>query len=86
MIEGIIITCFAIGSHKAYVYVRGEYSKPIKILQDAIDEVVACAVGCFQGRAIFTMKLSVGDVDVCPVWELYVFLHIDFLLLNKLQD
>ncbi len=37
-LEGIIITCFAIGSHKAYVYIRGEYLKQIDILQGAIDE------------------------------------------------
>ena len=38
LIEGIMITCFAIGSHKAYVYIRGEYLKSIAILQGAIDE------------------------------------------------
>lgn len=38
LLEGIIITCYAIGSHKAYVYIRGEYLKSIKMLQAAIDE------------------------------------------------
>ncbi|MBI3601764.1 MAG: NADH-quinone oxidoreductase subunit NuoF [Candidatus Omnitrophica bacterium] len=38
LLEGIIITCYAIGSHKAYVYIRGEYLKSIQILQGAIDE------------------------------------------------
>jgi len=37
-LEGVIITCYAIGSRKAYVYIRGEYLKPIQILQGAIDE------------------------------------------------
>ncbi len=37
-LEGVIITCFAIGSHKAYVYIRGEYVKSIARLQGAIDE------------------------------------------------
>ncbi len=37
-IEGVMITCFAIGSQKAYVYIRGEYIKQIEILQGAIDE------------------------------------------------
>src|SRR5260221_8251943 len=27
LLEGIIITCFAIASHKSYVYIRGEYVK-----------------------------------------------------------
>src|SRR5476651_2201285 len=37
-IEGVIITCYAIGSHKAYVYIRGEYLKSINTLRAAIDE------------------------------------------------
>ncbi len=37
-LEGVIITCFAICSHKAYVYIRGEYLKSINRLQSAIDE------------------------------------------------
>ena len=38
LIEGIIVTCFAIASHKAYVYIRGEYLKSIETLQGAVDE------------------------------------------------
>jgi NADH-quinone oxidoreductase subunit F len=38
LIEGIIICCWAVGIHKAYVYVRGEYDTPIRKLQAAIDE------------------------------------------------
>ena len=38
LLEGIIITCYAIGSHKAYVYIRGEYVKSIARLQAAVDE------------------------------------------------
>jgi NADH-quinone oxidoreductase subunit F len=38
LIEGIIMTCYAIKSHNAYIYIRGEYSEFQKILQDAIDE------------------------------------------------
>ncbi len=41
LIVGIIITCYAIGSHKSYVYIRGEYIKQINILQAAIDEAKA---------------------------------------------
>lgn len=37
-LEGVIITCYAISSHKAYVYIRGEYLKSINRLQNAIDE------------------------------------------------
>ena len=38
LLEGIIVTCYAIASHKAYVYIRGEYVKSIQTLQAAIDE------------------------------------------------
>jgi NADH-quinone oxidoreductase subunit F len=38
LLEGIIIAAYAIGSHKAYVYIRGEYFLSAKRLQRAIDE------------------------------------------------
>jgi len=38
LLEGMIIAAFAIGSHKAYVYIRGEYFQSAKRLQRAIDE------------------------------------------------
>jgi NADH-quinone oxidoreductase subunit F len=41
MIEGMIVAAYAIGSHKAYVYIRGEYFRPAKRLQRAIDEAYA---------------------------------------------
>jgi NADH-quinone oxidoreductase subunit F len=41
LIEGMIIAAYAIGSHKAYVYIRGEYFRPAKRLQRAIDEAYA---------------------------------------------
>ena len=41
MIEGIIICCYAIGCHDAYIYIRGEYTTQVKVLQGAIDEAYA---------------------------------------------
>jgi NADH-quinone oxidoreductase subunit F len=41
LLEGVIIAAYTIGSHKAYVYVRGEYFRPAKRLQRAIDEAYA---------------------------------------------
>ena len=38
LIEGIIICCYAIGCHTSYIYIRGEYTSQVKILQQAIDE------------------------------------------------
>ena len=41
LIEGIIITCYAIGCHDAYIYIRGEYNKQTMMLQNALDEAYA---------------------------------------------
>jgi NADH-quinone oxidoreductase subunit F len=38
LIEGIISTCYSIGSNISYIYVRGEYEEFSDILQLAIDE------------------------------------------------
>ncbi|WP_348653042.1 NADH-quinone oxidoreductase subunit NuoF [uncultured Sulfurimonas sp.] len=38
LIEGIILTCYAIKSKHAYIYIRGEYKEYQDILQNAIDE------------------------------------------------
>ena len=41
LIEGIIICSWAIGSHDTYIYIRGEYTTQVKVLQKAIDEAYA---------------------------------------------
>lgn len=38
LIEGIIICSWAIDCHDAYIYIRGEYTTQVKVLQQAIDE------------------------------------------------
>ncbi len=38
LIEGMIISGFAVGSNKGYIYVRGEYVYPIECLQKALKE------------------------------------------------
>ena len=38
LLEGILICAYALGIHKAYIYVRGEYELSIKRLNDAILE------------------------------------------------
>lgn len=38
LIEGMIISAFAIGSKKSYIYVRGEYDYPIKVMRTAVEE------------------------------------------------
>ncbi|MGB7218614.1 MAG: NADH-quinone oxidoreductase subunit NuoF [Vicinamibacterales bacterium] len=41
LLEGMLIAAYAIGSHKAYVYVRGEYFRPAQRFQKAVDEAYA---------------------------------------------
>ena len=38
LIEGILITSFAVGIHKAYIYIRGEYEQVALVLETAIEE------------------------------------------------
>ena len=38
LLEGMLISAYAFGSHKAYVYIRGEYFRSAKRLQRAVDE------------------------------------------------
>src|SRR5919199_239216 len=41
LLEGILIACFAIGSHQAWIYLRGEYDGPYRMLMAAIAELRA---------------------------------------------
>lgn len=41
LIEGILISCFAINAHTAYIYIRGEFPEGAKILERAIEEARA---------------------------------------------
>jgi NADH-quinone oxidoreductase subunit F len=38
LVEGLIIAAYAIGSHKAYVYIRGEYFRPAARFSRAVEE------------------------------------------------
>ena len=41
LIEGIIICCYAIQSHQAYIYIRGEFDLSYRRLQEAVAEAYA---------------------------------------------
>jgi NADH-quinone oxidoreductase subunit F len=41
LIEGMIISCYAVGAHLAYIYIRGEFPEGAKILEKALDEARA---------------------------------------------
>ncbi len=38
VVEGMAIGAYAIGCHKAFIYIRGEFATPARIMQKAIDE------------------------------------------------
>jgi NADH-quinone oxidoreductase subunit F len=41
VIEGTVIACYAMGCQTAYIYIRGEYNKWIRMLQKALDDAFA---------------------------------------------
>jgi NADH-quinone oxidoreductase subunit F len=41
LIEGTLIGCYAMGITSAYIYIRGEYGKWIRMLQKAVDDAYA---------------------------------------------
>ncbi len=62
LIEGIIITAYAIGAKVAYIYIRGEYHKWIKLLQKALDDAYA------HGYVGEMMKEKFGTDFSCEIY------------------
>lgn len=46
ILEGILLSAFAIGAHTAYIYIRGEFREEANILQQALDEAYAHGFFC----------------------------------------
>jgi NADH-quinone oxidoreductase subunit F len=44
LIEGIIICCYAVGIHTAYIYIRGEYVRPFERIKKAVDDAYAAGI------------------------------------------
>ncbi|HSQ37246.1 MAG TPA: NADH-quinone oxidoreductase subunit NuoF, partial [Acidimicrobiia bacterium] len=49
LVEGTAIAAYALGAHQAFIYVRGEYARPARRVQRAVDEAYAAG---FLGRGI----------------------------------
>jgi len=62
LIEGILINCYAIRAKIAYVYIRGEYHKWIKLFQKALDDAYA------QGFVGEKMKEKFGTDFYCDIY------------------
>ena len=58
LIEGMIISAYAIGAHRAFIYVRGEYVQPWRIFAGAVEEAYAAG---FLGKNILG---SGFDLDI----------------------
>jgi NADH-quinone oxidoreductase subunit F len=61
LIEGCLIACFAMRSHAAYIYIRGEFYNEASNLQVAIDEAYAAGL--------------VGDNACGSGWKFDIYLH-----------
>jgi len=62
LIEGILITCYAIGAKIAYIYIRGEYHKWVKLMQKALDDAYAAG---YVGES---MKEKFGTEFSCEIY------------------
>lgn len=62
LIEGILITCYAIGAKTCYIYIRGEYHKWIRLMQKAIDDAYE------RGYAGEKMKETFGTDFYCDIY------------------
>jgi NADH-quinone oxidoreductase subunit F len=69
LVEGMVISSFALGVHHAFVYVRGEYARPARRVQRAVDEAYAAG---YLGRDIlgsgFDLEVTVhlgGGAYIC---------------------
>lgn len=62
LIEGILISCYAIGAKTCYIYIRGEYHKWIRLMQKAIDDAYAAGL---VGEA---MKTTFSTDFYCDIY------------------
>jgi NADH-quinone oxidoreductase subunit F len=56
LLEGMLISCFALNVHTAYIYIRGEFPEGAKILEHAIEEARAHN---FLGKNILGLDFDV---------------------------
>ncbi len=59
MLEGTLLAAYAVGATTAYIYIRGEFQKSIRIVEDAIDEARAANL---IGKNILGTDFS------CDIW------------------
>lgn len=74
LLEGILLTCYAIGSHKAIIYIRGEFHRGAEILLSAIEDAkrfnligdnildsgFACDIDVYRGAGAYVCGEETG--------------------------
>ncbi|MFW5985785.1 MAG: complex I 51 kDa subunit family protein [Halanaerobiales bacterium] len=63
VMEGIMIGAYAVGADEGYIYIRGEYGKPIKVFKKVIEEARKHGVlgeNIFDSEFSFDMQLVKG--------------------------
>jgi NADH-quinone oxidoreductase subunit F len=68
LIEGMIVSSFALGAKTSYIYIRGEYMYVLRILEKAIEEAYAAG---FLGKNILGTDYSL-DLHVHPGAGAYI--------------
>ena len=58
LIEGMIITCFSANIKEAFIYIRGEYAKPARRVQQAVEQAYQKG---YLGKNIFGSEI---DLDI----------------------
>src|SRR5210317_745240 len=59
LIEGIIITCFSANIKEAFIYIRGEYAKPARRVQQAVEQAYQKG---YLGKNIFGSEINLDIV------------------------
>ena len=63
LIEGMLISAYAIGAGKGYIYIRGEYTESIEKLKNAIDQAYKkgfLGKDCLGEKKSFELELRLG--------------------------
>lgn len=68
LIEGMIVSSYALGSNQSYIYIRGEYLFVLRILEKAIEEAYAAG---FLGKNILGSGFDL-DLRVSPGGGAYI--------------
>jgi NADH-quinone oxidoreductase subunit F len=68
MLEGMAIACFALNIPTAYIYIRGEFHKAIKVVEKAVEQLYAQGV---LGKSVMGSKFAL-DMVVHPGAGAYI--------------